>query len=51
MDEQDRKHFKWVYAFNVYDLYTKSDEPPNVEKLRPFYEDLIAEFFPSEIAW
>ena len=51
MDDQDREYFKWVNVFNEYDLYTKSDEAPNVEELRPFYEDLIAEFFPDEIAF
>lgn len=51
MDDQDRKHFGWVKKFNNYDLYTKSAEPPKVNELRPYYEDLIAEFFPDEIAW
>ena len=51
MDEQDHKYFEWVRAFNPYDLYTKSSAPPNVEQLRPFYEELISEFFPSELAW
>ena len=40
---------EWVRAFNPYDLYSKGHEPPDVEKLRPFYEDLIAEFFPSKL--
>ena len=51
MDDQDREYFKWVNVFNEYDLYTKSDEPPNVDELRPYYEDLISEFFPDEIAF
>ena len=51
MDDQDRAYFKWVNIFNEYDLYTKSAEPPNVEELRPYYEDLIAEFFPATIAF
>ena len=51
MDDQDRAYFKWVNVFNEYDLYTKSAEPPNVDLLRPFYEDLISEFFPDEIAF
>ena len=51
MDDQDRHNFKWVNTFNEYDLYTKSDEPPNIEELRPYYEDLIAEFFPEKIAF
>jgi len=49
MNDQDREYFRWVNAFNPYDLYTKSSEPPNVAELRPYYDDLIAEFFPSEI--
>jgi len=51
MDDQDREYFRWVNEFNPYDLYTKSTVPPDPIKLRPFYEDLIAEYFPSEIAW
>ena len=51
MDDQDRAMFKWVRAFNPFDLYTKSHEAPDVESLRPFYEDLIAEFFPPKLRW
>ncbi|MGZ0172794.1 MAG: inositol oxygenase family protein [Planctomycetales bacterium] len=51
MNDQDREHFRYVKKFNRYDLYTKSTNPPDVEGLRPFYQDLIAEFFPDEIAW
>ena len=51
MNDRDRAMFKWVKAFNPYDLYTKSDVPPNVAELRPYYEELISEFFPKEIAW
>ena len=40
---------KWVQKFNEYDLYTKSHEAPDEESLRPFYEDLIAEFFPAKL--
>ena len=50
-DDRDRENFRWVREFNRYDLYTKSDAPPDVEKLRPYYEELIAEFFPGELAW
>jgi inositol oxygenase len=51
MDDQDREYFKWVHAFNEYDLYSKSDDPPKLEELRPYYNDLIAEFFPEKIAF
>jgi len=40
-----------VRDFNPYDLYTKSSGRPDVVKLRPYYEELIAEYFPAEIDW
>ncbi len=48
---QDRELLKWVKEFNPYDLYTKSHEKPDVKKLRPFYEELIAEYFPEKLRW
>jgi len=51
MNEKDKRLFDAVRAFNPYDLYTKSHEKPDVQKLRPFYEDLIAEFFPAKLNW
>jgi inositol oxygenase len=51
LNEQDRKHLKDVQAFNPYDLYTKSHAKPDAKALRPFYEDLIAEFFPAKVQW
>jgi inositol oxygenase len=51
LDERDRKMLPWVQAFNPYDLYTKSHERPDVDKLRPFYLELIAEFFPDKLRW
>jgi inositol oxygenase len=51
MNGDDRSRMEWVRAFNPYDLYSKGHEPPDVEKLRPYYEDLIAEFFPDRLAW
>ncbi len=47
----DLEMMKWVKEFNKYDLYTKTDVRPDVAKLRPYYEDLISEFFPSRIRW
>jgi inositol oxygenase len=51
LNDKDRSMLKWVEAFNPYDLYTKSHEKPDVEKLRPYYEDLIAEYFPAKVRW
>jgi inositol oxygenase len=43
--------FRWVREFSPYDLYSKSSDRPDVEDLRPYYEDLIAEFLPPELSW
>ena len=51
MNNRDREMFQWVRAFNPYDLYTKSHEKPDVEKLRPFYDDLINEYLPGKLRW
>jgi inositol oxygenase len=51
MDDHDRAMFAWVRAFNPYDLYSKAAARPDVARLRPFYEELIAEFFPSALRW
>ncbi|HMD83461.1 MAG TPA: inositol oxygenase family protein [Terriglobia bacterium] len=51
MSERDKTMFKWVRAFQNYDLYSKSEERPNLQELRPYYEQLIAEYFPPQISW
>ena len=50
-DKRDFRMFEWVRKFNRYDLYTKHDAAPNKAALRPYYEDLIARYFPDEIPW
>ncbi|KAH9224116.1 inositol oxygenase [Leptodontidium sp. 2 PMI_412] len=49
MNEKDHKMLKAVTEFNPYDLYSKSDEVPSVEELKPYYLELIDEFFPKKI--
>ncbi len=51
LSEHDREMFEWVRKFNPYDLYSKSAERPDANRLMPYYLDLIAEFFPSELRW
>jgi len=51
MNEQDHEMMKWVNAFNQYDLYTKRDERMDVAGLRPFYQQLIDEYFPATLHW
>ncbi|KAF4122282.1 inositol oxygenase [Geosmithia morbida] len=52
MVEKDYDMLRAVQAFNPYDLYSKSDGVPEVEELKPYYMDLINEFFPKgELEW
>ncbi len=51
MNDHDREMFQWVRAFNPYDLYSKGEAKPNAVELRPYYENLIAKYFPKEIAF
>jgi inositol oxygenase len=50
-NEKDRRALAAVRAFNPYDLYSKSDQPVDVDTLRPYYERLIAKFFPPVLDW
>ena len=35
----------------AYDLYSKSDAPPKVSELKPYYMSLINKYFPEELDW
>ncbi|OWB55885.1 hypothetical protein B5S28_g1771 [[Candida] boidinii] len=49
MSDHDIKMLSAVKAFNPYDLYSKSDIKYNINDLKPYYTDLIDEFFPNKI--
>jgi len=50
-NEQDREMKQWVLRFNPYDLYSKGHTKPDMKELKPYYDDLFAEFFPSKLDW
>lgn len=50
-NEQDRAMLPWVNRFNPYDLYSKAHTKPNLQELKPFYDELFAEFLPPTLAW
>ena len=50
-NEKDRAMLPWVRKFNPYDLYSKGHTKPNLKELKPFYDDLFAEFLPARLAW
>ncbi|WP_161888905.1 inositol oxygenase family protein [Pontibacter russatus] len=49
LDSHDREMFEWVRLFNPYDLYSKTPTPPDWNKLRPYYEDLVAKYLPPTL--
>ena len=48
MNEKDHAMLPWVQKFNPYDLYSKGHTKPDMKELKPFYDDLFAEFFPGK---
>ena len=50
-DQRDRELLASVRQFNPYDLYSKSDLRPDVESLKPYYQELIGKYFPPTLAW
>jgi inositol oxygenase len=50
-NEQDRAMKEWVLKFNQYDLYSKGNAKPDMKQLKPFYDELFAEFLPEKVAW
>lgn len=49
MSKNDEKILKIVQTFNPYDLYSKTDIVYDINELKPYYIDLINEFFPNKI--
>lgn len=49
--DKDRSMLPWVLKFNQYDLYSKAHTRPDLNELKPFYDDLFAEFLPPTLAW
>jgi inositol oxygenase len=51
LDDHDREMLRWVKLFNPYDLYSKNPTPPDWNKLRPFYEQLVSKYLPKELSF
>ena len=50
-NEQDQAMLGWVNKFNPYDLYSKANTKPDLAQLKPYYDDLFAEFLPATLDW
>jgi inositol oxygenase len=51
MNDKDAVMLEWVKKFNPYDLYSKGHSKPNLQELKPYYDDLFAEFLPEKLDW
>lgn len=49
MDDHDKEMLLAVKEFNKYDLYSKIDEKHDIQNLKPYYLELIDEFFEKKI--
>lgn len=49
MDQSDIDSLPWVQSLQKADLYSKADELPSVDALRPYYSSLIDKYFPNRI--
>ena len=48
---QDDEMKPWVLRFNPYDLYSKNPNRPKLADVKPFYEDLLAKYLPTTLAF
>jgi inositol oxygenase len=51
MNKQDIEMMEWVRRFNPYDLYSKGHTKPDPSSLKPYYLQLISEYFPAKLRW
>jgi inositol oxygenase len=51
MNDKDAAMLEWVKKFNPYDLYSKGHSKPNLQELKPYYDDLFGEFLPEKLDW
>lgn len=48
-NEKDHRMLPWIKEFNRFDLYTKSDELPDIDALMPYYQSLCDKYLPGLI--
>lgn len=51
MTDRDRERMNLLRLFSSHDLYSKTDDPPDVAALRERYAGLVDEYFPGELRW
>jgi inositol oxygenase len=51
MNDFDKQMMPLVHLFSTYDLYSKGSYELNIDELLPYYQELVAEFFPPLLRW
>lgn len=51
MDKNDQQYFPWLQLFQKYDLYSKHDDPLNIESLLDYYIPLVNKYLDLFINW
>lgn len=49
VSERDQQMLQWVREFNKFDLYSKSDAIPDINKIKPYYQGLVDKYMPGLI--
>ncbi|XP_037307854.1 inositol oxygenase isoform X3 [Pungitius pungitius] len=50
-NDSDLRMLPWVQEFNKFDLYTKTTEMPDIDKLKLYYQSLIDKYCPGTLKW
>jgi inositol oxygenase len=51
VNDEDRKCYPCLMELNKYDLYSKADDHPDIEKLEPYYQQLVDQYVPGLISF
>lgn len=50
-DDSDLETLSWNQEFSKFDLYTKSEDLPDVDALLPYYQALLDKYVPGKLKW
>lgn len=50
-NDTDKKMYPWLMEMNKFDLYSKGDALPDMEKLEIYYQGLIDKYVPGLVKW
>ena len=51
LSKQTSNLLLYLVFFSKYDLYSKADDIPDPEKIKPYYQSLIDKYIPGVLNW